>query len=377
MNLPITRVPFVDLVGQHQLLSKEITAAIDQVISRGDFVLGSALEEFETAFAHSCGVDYAVGVASGTDAIALGLKASGIGRGDEVIVPANTFIATIIGILETGATPILVDCDAQTALIDLKAANKVVTNKTKAIVPVHLYGQMVSPSELLDFAQSHDLLIFEDAAQAHLAQREGYLAGTIGIAGAFSFYPSKNLGAFGNGGMLITKSEAIATGVKTLRNYGAKEKYYHSEIGKNSRLDTIQAAILGVKLPYLSGWNQSRYQLAQLYDQYLQSLPLIQPLQNHCNHGHVYHLYVITCAAKRNELQHYLTSQGIQTGIHYPIPCHLQPGYQHLGYSYGDFPVTEALAEKILSLPMYPNLTDSQVELVGDRLVDFINKHGS
>jgi dTDP-4-amino-4,6-dideoxygalactose transaminase len=367
MSLNSASVPFVDFSWQHQPLQEEIERAIKNVVERGDFILGGALVEFEKAFAQACCVEFGIGVASGTDAIALGLQACGIGTGDEIIVPVNTFIATVLGIIQTGATPVFVDCEPTTALIDLKLAAEAVTAKTKAIVPVHLYGQMVSPQQLLDFASAHNLLVFEDAAQAHLAQREGYRAGEIGIASAFSFYPSKNLGAFGNGGMLVTSSEEIANRVRTLRNYGAPSKYYHVELGKNSRLDTLQAAILQVKLPHLEVWNQWRNQAAQLYDRLLQPLQEqgIQPIANQSGSGHVYHLYVIeiddACPVNRNDLQNKLAARGIQTGIHYPLPCHLQPACKYLNYRQGDFPVAEKLCDRILSLPMYPGLD-------GDRL---------
>lgn len=368
------KVPFVDLAWQHQPLLTQIEQAITSVIERGDFILGDALAVFEAAFAQACGVDYGVGVASGTDAIALGLQACGIGVGDEVLIPVNTFIATLIGVLETGATPILVDCDPDTALMDLAAAAKAITPKTKAILPVHLYGQMVSPQQLFDFAKTYNLIIFEDAAQAHLAQREGYRAGAVGLAAAFSFYPSKNLGAFGNGGMVVTHSEEIAKKVRTLRNYGALSKYLHTESGKNSRLDTLQAAILQVKLPHLSHWNQLRQQAAQAYDELLAPLQAqgITAIENQSSNGHCYHLYVIRIGdaypLKRKEVHEQLTLKGIQTGIHYPIPCHLQPAYQYLGYQLGDFPQAETLSHQILSLPMYPGLSKSQIEWVIEQL---------
>ncbi|MGK7941369.1 MAG: DegT/DnrJ/EryC1/StrS family aminotransferase [Crocosphaera sp.] len=374
MTLSCKTVPFVDLTLQHQPIQGEIEQAIATVIQRGDFILGKSLQEFEAAFAQASGVDYGVGVASGTDAIALGLQACGITEGDEVLVPANTFIATVIGVIRAGATPILVDCDPHTALIDLNLAAKAVTPKTKAIVPVHLYGQMVSPTQLLDFANSHNIIIFEDAAQAHLAQREGYTAGSVGMAAAFSFYPSKNLGAFGNGGILITNDEDIAQNVRSLRNYGAPRKYYHTQVGMNSRLDTLQAAILQVKLPHLSQWNQLRNQAGQIYDQALQSLEdqAIIPITNVSQGGHVYHLYVIRVesgvALSRDRLQDILKERGIQTGIHYPIPCHLQPGYKSLGYQLGDFPQAEMLCDRILSLPMYPGITQEQISWVVEEL---------
>ncbi|MGB5593040.1 MAG: DegT/DnrJ/EryC1/StrS family aminotransferase [Crocosphaera sp.] len=374
MTVSSKTVPFVDLTLQHQPIQADIEQAIAAVVQRGDFVLGKTLKEFETEFAQACGVNYGVGVASGTDAIALGLQACGITQGDEVIVPANTFVATVMGVIQAGATPILVDCDPQTALIDLNLAAKAITPKTKTIIPVHLYGQMVSPRELLDFAQAYNLIIFEDAAQAHLAQREGYTAGSVGTAAAFSFYPSKNLGAFGNGGMLITSDENIAENARTLRNYGAPRKYYHTQVGMNSRLDTLQAAILQVKLPHLPLWNELRNQAGQIYDQGLKLLEDkgIVPVKNVSKDGHVYHLYVIriqeACSVSRDQLQTILGERGIQTGIHYPIPCHLQPGYKGLGYQLGDFPHAETLCDQILSLPMYPGITSEQISRVIEQL---------
>ena len=370
MNNMTIRVPFVDLKLQHQPIQTELQQAVQAVIERGDFVLGQALKDFEAAFAAASGVEYGVGVASGTDAIALGLQACHIGPGDEVILPANTFVATLIGVIRAGAKPVFVDCDPQTALIDLQAAARAVTPQTKAILPVHLYGQMVSPRQLLDFADTYKVLIFEDAAQAHLAEREGYRAGSVGIAAAFSFYPSKNLGAFGDGGMLLTRDPDVAQKMLRLRNYGAAQKYIHVEEGTNSRLDTMQAAVLQQKLPYLPQWNRDRLNAAEQYN--IELAPLassgITPIQNHSGEGHIYHLYVIkvddSCAVQRQQLQEELTAAGIQTGVHYPIPCHLQPAFSHLGYQVGDFPNAEILAKQILSLPMYPGLSHSQVKEV-------------
>jgi dTDP-4-amino-4,6-dideoxygalactose transaminase len=260
------RIPFVDLNLQHQSIKTQLQQAMQDVVEKGDFILGQALKEFETAFAAESGTKYGVGVASGTDAIALGLQACNIGAGDEVILPANTFVATLIGVLRAGAKPIFVDCDPKTALIDLEAAARAITPQTKAVIPVHLYGQMVSPQQLLDFADTYKVLIFEDAAQAHLAERDGYRAGSVGIAAAFSFYPSKNLGAFGDGGIVLTRDPDVAQKMTRLRNYGASSKYYHTEAGTNSRLDTMQAAVLLEKLPYLPNWNSDRLNIAQQYD---------------------------------------------------------------------------------------------------------------
>lgn len=367
MTTTLTTIPFVDLSEQHQPLQNQIDAAVRDVLQRGDFILGKDLAEFEAAFALKSGVSYGIGTGCGTDAIALGLQACGIGAGDEVILPTNTFIATLIGIIRAGARPILVDCDPATALIDLEAAAKAITAKTKALVPVHLYGQMVSPRQLLDFASTYNLLIFEDAAQAHLAQHSGYTAGGVGMAAAYSFYPSKNLGCCGDGGMVLTNDSQVAQRVRSLRNYGAPSKYYHTEFGINSRLDNLQAAILNVKLPYLEQWNQSRRKAAAIYDAELEPLQDlgVLPIQNQSNTGHIYHLYVIrllsTCPIDRDILAEKLNAQSIQTGIHYPIPCHLQPAYKYLGYRAGDFPQAEILCQQILSLPMYPGLTGDRI----------------
>lgn len=373
------KVPFVDLNLQHQPIQTQLQQAIENVLAKGDFILGQAVSDFEEAFATASGTEYGIGVASGTDAIALGLQACGIVAGDEVILPANTFIATLIGVVSAGAKPMLVDCDPQTALIDLEAAAKAITPQTKAIIPVHLYGQMVSPKQLLDFADTHKVLIFEDAAQAHLAEREGYKAGSIGIAAAFSFYPSKNLGAFGDGGMVVTRDSDVAAKMRRLRNYGSSEKYVHIEAGTNSRLDTLQAAILHKKLPYLFDWNSDRFTIAQEYNIKLAPLASagVIPMVNQSGTGHIYHLYVIKIdehsPLERQQIQAQLTAAGIQTGIHYPIPCHLQPAFTHLGYQQGDFPQSEKLSQQILSLPMYPGLNNNQIQEVVNTIVSVVN----
>ncbi|MGF1497638.1 MAG: DegT/DnrJ/EryC1/StrS family aminotransferase [Elainellaceae cyanobacterium] len=379
MTTTLPPVPFVDLSVQNRPIEDELKQAVWSTIQRGDFILGQAVHDFEHAFASACGTSFGIGVGCGTDAIALGLQAAGIGRGDEVILPVNTFIATLLGVLRTGATPILVDCDPNTALIDLIAVEKAITPRTRAIIPVHLYGQMVSPHALRDLARTYDLIIFEDAAQAHLAEREGQRAGSIGVAAAFSFYPSKNLGGFGDGGILVTGDETIARVTRSLRNYGAPRKYYHTDLGTNSRLDTLQAAVLSAKLPHLPSWNRDRHRIAQRYDTWLEPLRNsgIMPMTNESGSGHVYHLYVIRitdcCRLDRDTLQTELAAQGIQTGIHYPVPCHLQPAFHHLGYVGGDFPKAEMLCQEVLSLPLYPGMTDAQIFRVVSTLRDLIN----
>ncbi len=390
MKSTATRVPFVDFTSQHEPIQDALEEAVLGVMRRGDYIMGVAVKEFETEFAQACGVEHGVGVASGTDAIALGLQACGIRPGDEVILPANTFIATLIGVVRAGAKPVLVDCELTTGLMDLAAAERAITPLTRAIVAVHLYGQMVSPTLLINLAETYDLMIFEDAAQAHLAEREGYKAGSIGIGAAFSFYPSKNLGAMGDGGIFVTSDSTVAQTMRTLRNYGAPKKYFHTEVGTNSRLDTMQAAILQVKLPHLKGWNLDRNRSADRYHQALKPLSRqgILPLQNHAGKGHVYHLYLVRViqnaantlngygssdhhsAIDRDTLMERLDAALVQTGIHYPLPCHLQPGFQFLGYREGDFPVAEKLSREIVSLPMFPGLSDRQIDRVTDSLAE-------
>ena len=378
MTYPVSEpIPFVDLSLQHQPIEADILAAVQAVIRKGDYILGQAVAAFEQRFAEFCRAAHGVGVGSGTDAIAIGLQACGIGPGDEVLLPVNTFVATLIGILKVGATPVFVDCEAATGLLDLAATEQAVTPKTKAVVAVHLYGQMVSPVGLQALAQRHNLLIFEDAAQAHGAERDGQRAGSVGLAAAFSFYPSKNLGAMGDGGMLTTQQPLVAETVRSLRNYGATRKYFHTDPGgTNSRLDTIQASVLGLKLPHLDGWNRDRNRLAALYDERLTPLADygIVPMQNQSDSGHVYHLYVIrvmpTCPVDRTVLQLELSKEDIQSGIHYPVPCHLQPAFQSLGYKLGQFPAAEQLSQEILSLPMYPGLAAEQI----DRVVSVIQQ---
>ncbi|MBX2864306.1 MAG: DegT/DnrJ/EryC1/StrS family aminotransferase [Leptolyngbyaceae cyanobacterium MAG.088] len=364
-------VPFVDLSQQHRPLHLDLMAAITSVAERGDYILGKSVVEFEQAFANYCGVHYGVGVGSGTDALTLGLQACGVGPGDQVILPVNTFVATLIGVLQVGATPVFVDCDLETGLIDLAAAERAITSRTRAIIPVHLYGQMVSPQALTSLADTHNVIIFEDAAQAHGAEREGVKAGSVGLASAFSFYPSKNLGAMGDGGMVVTQQDVISQTVRSLRNYGSTRKYYHTDPGgTNSRLDTLQAAVLQIKLSHLNAWNCDRNRLAQRYDEALKPLAGfgLLPMVNHSGRGHAYHLYVIRltsdCPIDRTRLQQELAACDIQSGIHYPVPCHLQPAFQNLDYQVGDFPVAEQLSQEILSLPMYPGMTDEQLEYV-------------
>ncbi|MEA5462239.1 DegT/DnrJ/EryC1/StrS family aminotransferase [Leptothoe sp. PORK10 BA2] len=372
-------VPFVDLSLQHAPLRAELMAAMAAVADGGDYILGNSVVQFERAFAAACGVPFGVGVGSGTDALTLGLRACGIGPGDQVILPVNTFVATLIGVLQVGATPVFVDCELDTGLMDIAAAERAMNRLTRAVIPVHLYGQMVSPKALHALAEAHGVTIFEDAAQAHGAERDGIKAGSVGLASAFSFYPSKNLGAMGDGGMVVTQQEVVAQTVRSLRNYGSTRKYYHTDPGgTNSRLDTLQAAVLNIKLACLADWNCDRNRLAKLYDDALKPLAAqgLIPMTNHSGSGHVYHLYVIRltrdCAIDRTRLQQELAVAEIQSGIHYPVPCHLQPAFHHLGYQPGDFPIAEQLSQEILSLPIYPGMTEGHLEYVVKTLMGLV-----
>jgi dTDP-4-amino-4,6-dideoxygalactose transaminase len=355
------QVPFVDLQAQHDTLASEIDQAVRQVFSRGDFILGAAVESFEREFAALHDVRHAIGVGTGLDAIQLALRAHDVGPGDEVITAANTFIATALAILGVGARPVLVDADPERYTIDPSALSAAITSRTRAIVPVHLFGQPADMDGVLAVARRHNLVVIEDAAQAHGARCNGQRIGGFGHAAAFSFYPSKNLGAYGDGGLILTNDEQTAGKLRLLRNYGQRAKYYHGIAGTNSRLDTVQAAVLRVKLPHLDAWNAARRRHAAAYAERLASH--VETPATAEGVEHVFHLYVIQ-TDRRDALQQQLRSRDIATGIHYPVPIHLQEACKDLGYRVGDFPVTERAAERMLSLPMYPELTDAQVDYV-------------
>ena len=360
------RVPFVDLQAHHEPLRAELDAAVAAVGRRGDFILGAAVEAFEREFAGFIGTRHAVGVASGLSAIELALRAYGVGAGDEVITAANTFVATVMAILATGATPKLVDADASTYTMDPAALASAITPRTRAIIPVHLYGQPADLDRIVDVAARHNLLVIEDAAQAHGARYRGRHAGTFGHAAAFSFYPSKNLGAWGDAGMVVTDDRSIADRIVMLRNVGQRAKYLHALTGTNARLDTLQAAVLSVKLPHLDSWNAARRAHADRYRARLDGrvhLPVAAP-----DREHIYHLFVVE-VDRRGELQQRLKAAEIDTAIHYPVPVHLQEACTSLGYRRGEFPVTEVAADRILSLPMYPEITDAQIDFVSEMLL--------
>lgn len=364
-----TVVPFVDLKAQYHSIRDEVRAEVDAVFESTQFILGDAVEKFERVFADFLGVKHCLGVGSGLDALRLALEAAGVGAGDEVIIPANTFIATALAVSGTGAKPVLVDCKEDTYQINPDLIERAITERTKIIMPVHLYGQSADMTAIMDIARNHQIEVIEDAAQAHGTRFMGQRCGTFGLAGCFSFYPGKNLGAYGDGGAVVTNSDEFARKVNSLRNYGQKQKYVHIEKGTNSRLDTVQAAILNIKLKHLDDWNAARRSHAAIYSDSLAHqdfiVPAIDPRSDH-----IFHLYVVR-TPYRDELQKHLAALGIQTGIHYPIPIHYQEAYSDLGLPKGAFPVTETLADEILSLPMYAELTPQQIESVIDAVSSF------
>ena len=362
-------VPFVDLTSQHLPIIKDIEAAMHTVVEKTDFILGKDLIEFEEQFAGYCGTKFAIGVDSGTSALELALRAVDIGHVDEVITVANTFIATASAIAFTGAKPVLVDIDKGTYNISVEGIKAAISPKTKAIMPVHLYGQPADMNPILDLARENNLAVIEDACQAHGAEYGGRKVGSMGDVGCFSFYPAKNLGAFGDGGIVVTDNPDIADRIGMLRNYGQREKYDHRFIAYNRRLDTLQAAVLRIKLRQLDQWNELRRAHADLYNEMLLGKGLILPVEAECAH-HVYHLYVVR-TEKRDRLQAHFSEKGISTGIHYPIPIHLQNAYKYLGYGSGDFPCVERFADQILSLPMFPGMTREQIEYVAEAIGEF------
>ena len=367
-------IKLIDLNLQHAEIADELQQAFDKVMSKGRFISGNEVKTFETAFATNHGCKHGIGVSSGTDALILALKAMGIGMGDEVIVPSMTFIATAEAVSWLGARPVFVDIDPDTLQITPELVESAINKQhTKAIIPVHLHGYPVCMDNFLKLAQSYQLNIIEDCAQAHGAKESGYSVGSRSMGGCFSFFPAKNLGALGDGGIVITNNDEFADRVRLLSNHGRHQKYVHELIGCNARIDELQAAFLNVKLKYLPKWNEQRRKLAQVYDLALADLPLKRPPLGCSENVPVFHLYVVHCDTKktRTELIKYLREHNIETGIHYPLPLHLQPAFEHLGYKKGDFPVTEAVADCIVSLPLYPGMTSSQQEYVIEKLQTF------
>lgn len=355
-------IPFINLKQQYESIKSEIDSAIQRVIDNSSFSLGQEVELFEKEFADFCGVTYGIGVSSGTDALHLALLACGVGKGDEIITVPNTFIATTEAVSMCGAVPVFVDIDEATYNIDVSQIEAAISEKTKAIIPVHLYGRVAEMESIRSVAEAYNLKIIEDACQAHGALYKGKKAGSFGHAAAFSFYPSKNLGAFGDGGIVVTDSKEIADRIRLLRHHGHRTKSIHEVEGFCSRLHGLQAAILRVKLQHLDEWNRSRRRNAELYEEFLAPAQVMTPNGRDTN-NHVYHLYVIR-ANNRNALKNVLAEKGIDSGIHYAVPLHLQPAYNRLGYRLGDFPVTEKVTGEILSLPMHPELGAGDIERI-------------
>jgi dTDP-4-amino-4,6-dideoxygalactose transaminase len=355
-------VPFVDLRRQYLSIKEEIDAALARVLNESSFILGREVEAFEAAFAEYAGARFCVGVNSGTAAIQLAVMACGLGRGDEVIIPANTFFATAEAVSTAGATPVFVDADAASYNIDVSKIEAAITERTRAIMPVHLYGQAADLDAIFEISERHNLLVIEDAAQAHGSLYKGRRVGARGRAGCFSFYPGKNLGAYGEGGAVVTNDAEVARRVRLLRDHGSEKKYQHEIIGYNFRLEGIQGAVLNVKLKHLDRWNELRRSTAARYTELLKDSGLVLPREMPYAR-HVYHLYVVQTES-RDALQQRLSASGVQTGIHYPVPVHLQPAYSFLGHKAGDFPEAERQASRVLSLPMFPELTEQEIAQV-------------
>lgn len=365
-------VPFVDLKAQYASLKHEVMPAVESLVESSRFILGPAVTSFERSFADAHRMKHCVGVGSGTDALHIVLLALGIGSGDEVIVPANTFIATAEAVSLTGATPVFADVDPRTYTLDSGSLAKVITPRTKAIIPVHLFGQSASMDEIMHIANRKRIPVLEDACQAHLATYKGQFVGHFGVAAAYSFYPGKNLGAYGEAGAVTTNDDALSDRLRVLRDHGQTQKYHHAVWGLNYRLDALQATVLNVKMPHLPAWNSARREHAARYNELLQGVGDVVTPYERPGSTHVYHLYVIQ-TAHRDALQQHLQSKGISTGLHYPIPLHLQDAYAHLGWKNGDFPVSEQIATRGLSLPMYAELRDEQINYVCSAIRDFFD----
>lgn len=368
-------IPFVDLAVQHRALEDEILERIRRVMERTAFILGDEVEELEEAWARTCGTGHCVGVGNGGDALILALRALRVGLGDEVVVPANTFTATAMAVAATGARPVLVDVEEDTFNLDPGHLEWVLSGRTAAIVPVHLYGRPAPMDEIRQVARAAGVPVVEDAAQAHGAIYRRQPTGSLGVMGCFSFYPGKNLGAYGDAGAVTTDDPELARRLRLLRSYGSVEKYRHETTGVNSRLDTLQAAVLLAKLPHLDGWNQARRRAAELYREGLEGR--VRTPEEPAEEGttHVYHLFVVRTDDPAG-LRGHLAERGVRAQHHYPEPVHLQEAFRGLGYRQGDFPVAERLAEEVLSLPMYPELTAAQVERVCDAVAEWVSERG-
>lgn len=367
-------IPFLSFDVTNSLIEQEVFQCFAQFFRSKQYILGSKLQEFERSYSAYNEVASTVGVSNGLDALFLSMKIAGVEQGDEVIVPSNTYIATVLAVTYTGATPVFVEPDILTYNIDPTKIEAAITAKTKAIMPVHLYGQSCAMSDIMMVAEKYGLAVVEDNAQAHGARWKGQLTGSWGIANGTSFYPGKNLGAFGDAGAITTNDASLAARAKVLRNYGSQQKYYNEEIGFNMRMDELQAGMLLIKLKYISDWTRQRNQIALWYSEMLHTLADIQLPYTHEHATHVYHLFVIR-TPKRDALQQFLSAKGIGTMIHYPVPPHLQNAYHFLGYQKGSFPIAEKLASTSLSLPIWPGMTKEQVDFIANQIRTFFKQN--
>jgi dTDP-4-amino-4,6-dideoxygalactose transaminase len=363
----VTAIPLVDLGAQHAQIAGDVADGWQAVLERSAFVLGEEVAAFEADFAAFTGVGHCIGVANGTDALELAMRAVGIGPDDEVLLPANTFIATALAVRRVGATPVLVDSTPDAHLIDVERLADRITSRTRAVMPVHLFGQLAAMEDVLEVAAAYDLAVVEDAAQCQGATRHGRPGGSFGVTAGTSFYPGKNLGAYGDAGAVLTDHPDVAARVRALRNYGSEVKYHHPEPGFNSRLDTLQAVVLRAKLARLAAWNEARRKAAARYDERLGDVPVVTLPTTLPGNEHVWHLYVVRVPARDAVLER-LHARGVMAGVHYPIPVHLQGALADLGHRRGDFPVAEQAADEILSLPLFPEITEEQQDRVCEAL---------
>jgi dTDP-4-amino-4,6-dideoxygalactose transaminase len=377
----MNNIPLIDLRAQYASIHVSIDQAIRKVLEEQTFIGGQAVQQFEEKFAKACGQSHCIGVGNGTDALVITMKALGIGPGDLVLTAANSFIATSEAITLTGAKPVFVDCDPSNYLMSFDHLEKLIKHppssdgRIRAIIPVHLYGRAMDMTRLMDLAKRFNLLVIEDCAQAHLATWKDRCVGTFGIAGCFSFYPGKNLGAYGDAGAIITADQELAEKIRKWRNHGRMQKYDHEFEGTNSRLDTLQAAVLDVKLPLLREWNRVRQQHARLYNDLLKGIPNLILPEIPADNQHVFHLYVVR-TSRRDELKAWLLNQGIETGIHYPLALPNLTAYRYLGGQPSDYPSATAFQNQVLSLPMYPELTPEAIQYIASQISQFFKKTG-
>lgn len=375
MNTTTHKVPLLDLVKQYRSIEAEIKAAVDDVLSSGNYIMGKHVADFEQKMADYCNVKYAIGVANGTDALLLVLDALGIGPGDEVITTPFTFFASAEVVSQLGAKPVFIDIDPKTYNFDVSKLEAAITPNTKAIIPVHIFGQPVDMDEVLALAKKYNLYVVEDACQAIGSKYKEQKIGSLGVAGCFSFFPTKNLGGYGDGGMIVTNDEELAKKIKILRAHGSNPKYYHSMIGYNSRLDSLQAAMLNVKLAYIDQWNAARRQKAAVYNEALKGLPIQVPFEKE-NRYAVYHLYIIQTDL-RDELMAFLQEKGISSGVYYPVPLHLQEVYKDLGYDRESLIESEKAAKGTMALPLYPEMTEEEQQYVISVVREFFEMRGA